>query len=99
MGADGRPCHSSAAARRSPRTPLSGRRPARRRLEVRVAAAPEDGRANDALVELLSTTLDVPRNRVQLVSGAAARDKIVELAGVSPDEVDRRLDAAGRKEH
>lgn len=67
--------------------------------KVRVAAAPEDGRANDALVELLSTTLDVPRNRVQLVSGAAARDKIVELAGVSPDEVDRRLDAAGRKEH
>src|SRR5262245_8172152 len=66
--------------------------------KVRVAAAPEGGRANDALVELLSTTLDVPRARVQLVSGATARDKIVELAGVTPDEIDRRLDAAGRKE-
>jgi uncharacterized protein len=66
--------------------------------KVRVAAAPEGGRANDALVELLSSTLDVPRARVQLVSGAAARDKIVELAGVAPDEIDRRLEAAGRKE-
>jgi uncharacterized protein (TIGR00251 family) len=66
--------------------------------KVRVAAAPDGGRANDALVELLSTTLDVPRARVQLVSGATARDKIVELAGVTPDEIDRRLDAAGRKE-
>jgi uncharacterized protein (TIGR00251 family) len=66
--------------------------------KVRVAAAPEDGRANEALVELLSSTLDVPRAHVRLVSGTAARDKIVELAGVAPDEIDRRLDAAGRKE-
>ena len=66
--------------------------------KVRVAAAPERGRANDAVVELLSAALDVPRPRVRLVSGASARDKIVELEGVTADEIDRRLDAAGRKE-
>jgi len=66
--------------------------------KVRVAAAPERGRANDAVVELLSTALDVPRPRVRLVSGASVRDKIVELEGVTADEIDRRLDAAGRKE-
>jgi uncharacterized protein len=66
--------------------------------KVRVAAAPERGRANDALVELLSRTLDVPRRSVQLVSGATARDKVVELAGVGPEEIDRRLAAAGGKE-
>ena len=66
--------------------------------KVRVAAAPERGRANDAVVELLSATLDVPRPRVRLVSGASARDKIVELEGVTADEIDRRHDAAGRKE-
>ena len=66
--------------------------------KVRVAAAPERGRANDALVELLSRTLDVPRASVQLVSGATARDKVVELAGVAPEEIDRRLAAAGGKE-
>ena len=66
--------------------------------KVRVAAAPERGRANDALVDLLSSTLGVPRGRVHLVSGATARDKLVELAGIAPEEIDRRLDAAGRKE-
>jgi uncharacterized protein len=66
--------------------------------KIRVAAAPERGRANDALVELLSRTLDVPRGSVQLISGATARDKVVELAGVAPEEIDRRLAAAGGKE-
>jgi uncharacterized protein len=66
--------------------------------KVRVAAAPERGRANEAVVDLLSSTLGVPRARVLLVSGASGRDKVVELAGLAPDEIDRRLAAAGRKE-
>jgi uncharacterized protein (TIGR00251 family) len=66
--------------------------------KVRVAAAPERGRANDELVGLLSSTLGVARGRVQLVSGATGRDKVVELSGVAPEEIDRRLEAAGRKE-
>src|SRR5262245_2470896 len=66
--------------------------------KVRVAAAPERGRANRALVELLSDTLAVPRADVRLVSGAGGRDKIVELAGIAPDEIDRRLADAGREE-
>jgi uncharacterized protein len=66
--------------------------------KVRVAAAPERGRANEAVVELLSATLGVPRSRVQVVSGRTARDKIVELAGIAPDETDRRLAVAGGKE-
>lgn len=66
--------------------------------KVRVAAAPERGRANAALVQLLADALAVPRSRVQLVSGAASRDKIVELAGLDPDEIDDRLRRAGGKE-
>jgi uncharacterized protein (TIGR00251 family) len=66
--------------------------------KVRVAAAPERGRANEALVGLLSSALGVARGRVRLVSGAAGRDKVVELSGVAPEEIDRRLEAAGRKE-
>jgi uncharacterized protein (TIGR00251 family) len=66
--------------------------------KVRVAGAPERGRANEALVELLSSTLGVPRTGVQLASGATGRDKLVELTGIAPDEIDRRLAAARRKE-
>jgi uncharacterized protein (TIGR00251 family) len=66
--------------------------------KVRVAAAPERGRANQALVELLSETLAVPRSQVHVVSGASGRDKMVELAGIAPEETDRRLAVAGEKE-
>ena len=66
--------------------------------KVRVAAAPERGRANEALLDLLTETLSVPRAGVRVVSGAASRDKIVELAGIDPAEIDDRLQRAGGKE-
>ncbi len=62
--------------------------------KVRVAAPATDGRANNALVRFLSSTLDVPTAQVQIVSGHSSRDKIVSLAGVSANEVERRLAAA-----
>ena len=62
--------------------------------KVRVEAAPEGGRANEAVIRLLAETLDVPRRDVTLVSGHAARDKVVALAGIEADETDRRLAAA-----
>jgi uncharacterized protein len=66
--------------------------------KVRVAAPPEGGRANDAVVGLLAETLSLRRDAVTLVSGHGARDKIVELAGIEPQQIDRRLAAAAGKE-
>ncbi len=62
---------------------------------MRVAAAPERGRANDAVVALLAETLALPREDVAVVAGASSRDKVVELAGISAEEADRRLTRAG----
>ena len=64
--------------------------------KLRVTAAPERGKANDAVLELLAETLELPRSEIALVSGAGSRDKIVELAGLAPEEIDRRLAAARR---
>ena len=66
--------------------------------KVRVAAPAEGGRANDAVVRLLAEACSLPRTAVTLVSGHGARDKIVELAGVEPDDIERRLSSAARKE-
>jgi uncharacterized protein (TIGR00251 family) len=67
--------------------------------KVRVAAAPEDGKANDALVRLLAETLAVPERDVSIVSGRTSRDKTVELAGLRPEEIERRLaEASGAGE-
>ena len=66
--------------------------------KVRVAAAPERGAANDAVLTLLAGALDVPRRGLTVVSGHTARDKIVEVQGITPDETEARLTSAQRKE-
>ena len=66
--------------------------------KVRVAAAPERGRANEAVLALLAESLSLPRAQVRLVSGLTSRDKIVELTGIPPEEIDRRLASAGGEE-
>ena len=66
--------------------------------KVRVAAPPEGGRANEAVLRLLADTLSLPREAVTLVSGHGARDKIVELAGLGPSQIERRLSSAAGKQ-
>ena len=61
--------------------------------KLRVAAAPERGRANDAAVRLLAETLHVEPADVRLVSGHGSRDKVVEVTGIEPSEAERRLSA------
>jgi uncharacterized protein (TIGR00251 family) len=62
--------------------------------KVRVASAPERGRANDEVISLLAGALHVSATDLELVQGTAARDKVVAVAGLSEDEVDARLGAA-----
>jgi uncharacterized protein (TIGR00251 family) len=62
--------------------------------KVRVTAPPEHGRANEAVLRLLADTLALPRASVALVSGHGGRDKVVELTGVEPGQIERRLTAA-----
>jgi uncharacterized protein len=66
--------------------------------KVRVAAPPEDGKANDAVVRLLAAALAVPRRDVSIVSGHASRDKTVALDGLDIDEIERRLTGAAGKD-
>jgi uncharacterized protein len=66
--------------------------------KVRVAAAPERGKANEAVLALLADTLAVPRSSVTLVSGGGSRDKVVELTGIEAEEIEQRLARAGEQE-
>ena len=66
--------------------------------KVRVAAPPEGGRANEAVVRLVAETLSLPRAAVTLVSGHGARDKIIELAGLDQTQIEQRLASAAEKE-
>jgi uncharacterized protein (TIGR00251 family) len=49
-------------------------------LLVRVTVAPENGKANDAVVALLSRAAHVPKSAFELVSGETSRNKSFRLA-------------------
>jgi uncharacterized protein (TIGR00251 family) len=63
-------------------------------LRVRVTAPPTEGRANEAAIALLADALGVPRSSIELVSGAASRDKLVRIGPHSLEEIRALLDGA-----
>ncbi len=63
-------------------------------LKVRVAAAPEGGRANDACVALLAERFGLKPAAVELVSGPSSRSKQFRLTGLDLDEFRRQLERA-----
>jgi uncharacterized protein len=50
-------------------------------IKASVTAAPEGGRANEALLRLLARAWRLPRRDLSIVAGAAGRNKIVRVAG------------------
>jgi uncharacterized protein YggU (UPF0235/DUF167 family) len=60
-------------------------------LRVRVTAAPERGKANAAVEELLAGALELSRDAVRIVAGHASARKVVELSGLSEAELRSRL--------
>jgi uncharacterized protein (TIGR00251 family) len=63
-------------------------------LKVRVAAAPEGGRANHACAELLAETFGLKRAQVELISGPSSRAKQFKLTGVDLDTFRTQLERA-----
>lgn len=60
-------------------------------LHVKLAAAPVEGAANDALIELLAGTLRIPKRSIRIATGERSRTKTVEISGLTEVEVRVRL--------
>jgi uncharacterized protein (TIGR00251 family) len=54
---------------------------------IRVTAPPVDGKANEALCRLVAKAAGVAPSRVTVVRGHTARDKVLEVEGVEPQEL------------
>jgi uncharacterized protein (TIGR00251 family) len=61
-------------------------------LKVKVAEAPEGGRANVAVRRVLADALGVRPGDVEVVSGSASRRKRVRIRGLAPDRIAAWLD-------
>ncbi|PIR67015.1 MAG: hypothetical protein COU51_00825 [Parcubacteria group bacterium CG10_big_fil_rev_8_21_14_0_10_36_14] len=48
-------------------------------LRVYVNTPPEGGRANKAVIKLLSKELDVPKSKIEIISGEKSREKIIKI--------------------
>lgn len=59
--------------------------------KVRITAAPVEGKANQALLELLSKRLGVPKSKIEIVSGGRSRLKSVRVDGLSPEAIHAAL--------
>ena len=60
-------------------------------VRVYVTAAPEGGKANEAVLALLAQKLGVPKRSVSLVRGHAGRDKLVAVEGLDGPQALARL--------
>ena len=59
--------------------------------KIQLKAPPVDGAANKALIGFLSDVLGVPKSAITIALGASGRTKRVEVAGLSDEELSRRL--------
>jgi uncharacterized protein len=60
-------------------------------LKVRVTAPPQDGRANRAVEALLAEALSLKKTAVTVAAGLRSARKRVAVAGLTQDEIVRRL--------
>lgn len=60
-------------------------------IKIRLAAPPVDGAANTALVEFVADCLGVAKSRVRIVSGMTGRRKVLEIQGVTAQQVSEAL--------
>ena len=60
-------------------------------LRIKVTAPPVDAAANEALLRLLTDTLDCPRGKVELIRGKTARQKVVKIYGITAADVLKSL--------
>jgi uncharacterized protein len=60
-------------------------------LKLAVAAPPEAGKANAAVIELLAKTLGVKKSAIQITSGHTQPHKRIAIAGVTAADARARL--------
>ncbi len=60
-------------------------------LKVKVAAAPEKGKANQCLIKFLAEILDVKKNSIQIISGQTNPIKQIQISGISLEAVKKKL--------
>jgi len=60
-------------------------------IKVRLTAPPVEGKANEALIKYFSGILEIPRSRIEILSGLKSRNKLVSIQGMDSVEIYNKL--------
>ena len=60
-------------------------------LKVSLTAPPIDGGANEACIEFFAKLLKLPQSSVTIASGESSRAKTIRVAGLSAEEIRKRI--------
>jgi uncharacterized protein (TIGR00251 family) len=60
-------------------------------LKVQISAAPERGKANAAVIELIADILGLRSNQIQILKGHTLPRKTLQISGIEQSELDRRI--------
>jgi uncharacterized protein (TIGR00251 family) len=74
---------------RAKRSAVSGRLGEAWKLDL--AAPPVEGKANDECIRFLAELAGIPRSRIRIITGAAARTKVINIEGADQEIVDALL--------
>jgi len=58
-------------------------------LKIKVAAPPERGKANRAVIKLLADALGIDAANIRIVAGETSSNKVVEITGLDDLDIDR----------
>jgi uncharacterized protein len=56
-------------------------------FKVKIAAPPDKGKANKAIIEYLSDILDLPKNHVLIERGETSHNKLISIIGLNQESV------------
>jgi uncharacterized protein len=60
-------------------------------LKLSLTAPPVDGKANAACIDFFAKLLNLPRSSVTIAAGEASRNKVIRVAGMSAEEIEKCL--------
>ncbi len=60
-------------------------------MRVYVTAAPTDGQANKAVIELVAKKLHVAKSAIVIIRGESSRNKTLEIASMALSEIAERF--------
>lgn len=60
-------------------------------LKIRISSPPVEGKANEALVEFLSETLNVRKSRIEILEGLKSRKKLLRISGAAMKDVEKLI--------